>query len=176
MNPPMSVSTARIFPQTERRQANRSANFTLLRNAAGRLVYGCNGETHEGVVPVRAFPIGAPDECLSLLSADGHELAWIEKLDSLSSAIRALITEELACREFTPEIRRIVRVSSFATPSTWQVETDRGNTELLLKAEDHIRRLSHTALLITDGHGISFLVRNVEKLDAHSRKLLDRFL
>jgi hypothetical protein len=152
------------------------SDFQLTRNAAGRLVYTREDETHEGVVPVRAFPIAAPDECLSLISREGHELAWIDKLDSLPDDIRALIIDELASREFTPEINRISQVSSFATPSTWHVETDRGNTELLLKAEDHIRRLSQTALLITDGHGISFLIRNIEKLDAYSRKLLDRFL
>jgi len=152
------------------------SDFQLTRNAAGRLVYTRGDETHEGVVPVRAFPIAAPDECLSLISREGHELAWIDRLDSLPDDIRALIIDELASREFTPEISRISQVSGFATPSTWQVETDRGDTELLLKAEDHIRRLSHTALLITDGHGISFLIRNIEKLDAHSRKLLDRFL
>ncbi len=164
------------FPQADRRHSNRSANFTLTRNAAGRLICSCNGQTYEGVVPVRAFPIAAPDEYVSLIAQDGHELAWIEALDSLPEDARALIMNELSYREFTPEIQRIVKVSSFATPSTWQIETDRGATELLLKAEDHIRRLSHTALLITDGYGISFLLRNLENLDSHSRKLLDRFL
>ncbi len=149
----------------------------LVRNQAGRLVLtlAC-GTLHEGVVPTRAFPIASPDECVSLADSNGHEVLWIERLADLEPASRALIEEELACREFTPEIRRIASVSSFATPSTWQVETDRGPTTLLLKAEDHIRRLSHTALLITDGYGVSFLLRDVEHLDAHSRKLLDRFL
>lgn len=131
---------------------------------------------HVGVVPVRAFPIAAPDECISLMGMDGHELHWIDSLADLPDEIVSLIREELAHREFTPEIRKIHSVASFATPSIWLVETDRGNTELLLKAEDHIRRLSPSALLITDGHGVSFLIRDLEQLDAHSRKLLDRFL
>ena len=153
------------------------SNFELVRNTAGRLVFTSgDGQTHEGVVPVRAFPIAAPDECISLVGLDGHELAWLEKLADLPENIRALIIDELACREFTPVINRISQVSSFATPSTWQVETDRGATFLLLNAEDHIRRLSPTALLITDSHGVSFLIRDLEQLDAHSRKLLDRFL
>lgn len=151
-------------------------NFNLFRNPAGRLVLSREGETHEGVVPVRAFPIAAPDECISLVGAEGHELLWIEALSALPADIRTLIIEELACREFTPRISRIVTVSSFATPSTWQVETDRGTTVLQLKAEEHIRRLSATALLITDGHGVSFLIADLEQLDAQSRKLLDRFL
>jgi hypothetical protein len=151
-------------------------HFELVRNISGRLVCTLNGESHEGVVPVRAFPIASPEECISLLDSDGHELTWIEKLSGLTTEIRELIVEELACREFTPEILRIDKVSSFATPSTWQIETNRGKAELLLKAEDHIRRLSSSSLLITDGHGVSFLIRDLEQLDTHSRKLLDRFL
>ena len=156
---------------------DRCASFTLTRNAAGRLVLTtAAGEIHQGVVPVRAFPISAPEQGLSLLGENGHELVWIENLSALPEAARALIEAELAPREFMPEISRIKQVSSFATPSIWQVKTHRGDAELLLKAEDHIRRLNHTTLLITDGHGVSFLIRDIDALDSHSRKLLDRFL
>jgi len=152
-------------------------NFNLIRNSSGQLEYlSSTGDTHRGVVPVRAFPIEAPDEGISLTGSDGHELFWLENLTDLPEATRTLILEELASREFTPKIARIRHVSSYATPSTWQVATDRGDAELLLKGEDHIRRLSHTALLITDAHGVSFLLPDIEALDAHSRKLLDRFL
>lgn len=152
-------------------------DFKLTRNAAGRLVLtGSDGESHAGVVPVRAFPISAPADGLSLLGDDGHELQWINSLSDLPEAARLLIEAELAQREFMPEITRIRQISSFATPSKWQVSTDRGDAELLLKAEDHIRRLSNTSLLITDEHGLSFLVRDIDDMDKHSRKLLERFL
>ena len=152
-------------------------DFKLSRNAAGRLVLtDADGETHTSIVPVRAFPISAPEQSVSLLGEDGHELRWIDRLSDLPAEARALLEAELALREFMPEITRINQVSSFATPSKWQVSTNRGETELLLKAEDHIRRLNHTTLLITDGYGVSFLVRDVEAIDHHSRKLLDRFL
>ena len=154
-----------------------NANFQLQRDSFGRLVLTtADGERHEGVTPVRAFPIGAPDEGISLVNFEGHEVGWAERLAELPPAIRALIDEELASREFVPEIERIVAVSSFACPSTWQVATDRGPAELILKAEEDIRRLSQTRLLIADSHGIQFLVRDVGQLDRHSRKLLDRFL
>ena len=154
-----------------------NANFQLQRDSFGRLVLTtADGERHEGVTQVRAFPIGAPDEGISLVNFEGHEVGWAERLAELPPAIRALIDEELASREFVPEIERIVAVSSFACPSTWQVTTDRGPAELILKAEEDIRRLSQTRLLIADSHGIQFLVRDVGRLDRHSRKLLDRFL
>ena len=143
----------------------------------GRLVLTqSDGLAHTGVVPVRAFPIGAPDEGLSLMSADGHELAWIERLDLLDPAARARVEEDLASREFVPEIRAIRSVSSFSTPSTWRVETDRGDTTLVLRGEEDIRRLARSTLLIADRHGIQYLVRDVGALDRSSRKLLDRFL
>jgi hypothetical protein len=152
-------------------------DFRLTRNAAGRLVFtSAEGTSHEGVVPVRAFPISAPDEGVSLLGEGGHELHWIDSLGDVPEEARRLIEAELAQREFMPEITGIRKVSSFATPSKWRVSTNRGDTELLLKAEDQIRRLTHTTLLITDGHGVSFLIRDIDTMDHHSRKLLDRFL
>ena len=99
----------------------------LHRNPHGRLVLTLpDGTTHEGVVPVRAFPIAAPHEGLSLVGADGHELQWIDRLDTLPAPQRQLLEEELAVREFVPTIEKIVAVSSFSTPSTWDVQTDRG--------------------------------------------------
>jgi hypothetical protein len=152
-------------------------DFQLNRDAFGQLVLtASNGEIHEGVVPVRAFPIGAPDEGIALVNIEGHEIGWIERLADLPTAIGQLIDEELASREFVPEIENILDVSSFACPSTWQVKTNRGPAALILKGEDDIRRLTQTRLLIADSNGIQFLVRDTGALDRQSRKLLDRFL
>jgi hypothetical protein len=125
---------------------------------------------------VRAFPISAADQGVALVSTDGSEVAWIDRVADLPDDLRKLIEAELASREFMPEIKRIVGVSSYATPSTWRVETDRGATQLVLKGEEDIRRLGRTALLIADSNGIQFLVREIQALDRVSRKMLDRFL
>lgn len=156
-----------------------SPAFELQRNPLGRLVCTLpDGSEHTGVIPVRAFPVGAPDEGLSLVGPDGRELVWVPRLSALPAAQRALIEDELASREFVPEIRRILGVSTFATPSTWQLETDRGPAELVLRAEEDIRRLpgARAALLITGGHGIVFKVPDLRALDRHSRRLIERFL
>ena len=152
-------------------------NFTLDRDAYGQLVLTAqNDEIHVGVVPVRAFPIGAPDDGIALVNSEGHEVGWVDRLADLPPAISQLVEEELASREFVPEIERILDVSSFACPSTWQVATNRGAATLLLKGDEDIRRLSQTRLLIADANGIQFLVRDLSTLDKQSRKLLDRFL
>ena len=150
----------------------------LVRNAHGRLVLTLgDGTSFEAVVPVRAFPIEAPLEGLSLIAADGKEALWVARMVDLQPAHRQLIEEDLAVREFVPTIERILSVSSFSTPSTWDVITDRGAARLVLKAEEDIRRLAgRTRLLIAAGEGGQFKVPDTTALDKHSRKLLERFL
>ena len=155
-----------------------ASSLPLHRNAHGRLVLTLpDGTAHDGVTPVRAFPIAAPGEGLSLVGNDGHELLWIERLADVPPPARTLIEEELAVREFVPTIEKLVAVSGFSTPSTWTVQTDRGATQLVLKAEEDIRRLSgRTRLLITGSDGLQYKVPDTLALDRHSRRLLERFL
>ena len=151
--------------------------FSLERDTFGRLLLRLDdGTVHAGVVPVRAFPVTAPGEGISIVSAEGRELVWIADPQPLAPQVRALIEEALAGREFMPEIRRIAAVSGYVTPCTWEVSTDRGDTRFVLPGEEAIRRLSRATLLIVDSHGVHYLVRDVAALDRASRKLLDRFL
>ena len=151
--------------------------MNIRRNAFGRLVFvDTEGHEHVGVNPVRAHPISAPDDGVSLIGSDGHELAWVPRLSALPAEARSLIESELATREFTPVIRRIAKVSTFSTPSQWSVETDRGATQFILKTEKDIRRLGEGRLLIASSHGISFLVADRFALDRASKRILERFL
>ena len=149
----------------------------LTRNALGQLVLTLtDGSTHTGIVPVRAYPLSAPDDGLSLMSADGHEVAWIEHLSALPPEPRGLLEADLAVREFTPHITALLQVSSFSTPSTWTVDTDRGRTTFVLKSEDDIRQLGEGRILIQDAQGLSFAIPHRSSLGKASQKLLERFL
>lgn len=154
-----------------------TTKFTLTRNSFGKLILSNeDGEVFEGVSPVRAFPIQSPLSGISLVLTDGREVAWIDQLDDLPVDARALVKDELEGREFMPEISSIISVTSFALPCIWKVATDRGETEFVLKGDEDIRRIGKTSLLITDNHGIQFLIRDMYEIDKHSRKILDRFL
>lgn len=152
--------------------------FDLSRNAFGKLVFFSpeTGLTNEGVIPVRAFPIAAPNRGIAMVDIDGHELAWITCLDELPANMRVLIEEELTIHEFLPKILQLSHVSTFATPSHWQVDTDRGATRFVLRTEEDIRRIAEATLVITDGNGVQYLIPDMQALDKTSRKLLDRFL
>ena len=117
--------------------------------------WSCAGATRfTPTSPPCAFPDWRAEHGLSLVSPDGHELAWIHHLSELPAEMRALIEAELAGREFMPTIRRICSVSSFATPSTWEVDTDRGPTRFVLRARTTSARMAAPVLLISDNHGI----------------------
>lgn len=146
-------------------------------DAHGRLVVtDLEGATHVGVTPVRAHPISAPDEGLSLIGTHGHELAWVERLSALPDGPRRLLEAELAAREFHPTLKRLISVNTFSTPSTWRIETDRGEVDFVLKSEEDIRRLEEGRLLITSSHGVQLQVPDRWALDKQSKRLLERFL
>jgi hypothetical protein len=152
--------------------------FPLQRDAFGKLIWTtAQNQRFEGVVPVRAFPIQSPEVGISLVNLDGEEVAWIEELAGVPEPAQTIIREELATREFMPVISQIVGVASFSTPCTWTVKTDRGDTEFVLRGDEDIRRIgTGGTLLISDSHGIQYLVRDQFALDARSKKILDRFM
>lgn len=151
--------------------------FELTRNSFGQLILTQpDGRMVQGVVPVRAFPVQSPEQGIALMDTDGHEVVWLDALNDVPQPAQGLIRDALESREFMPEIQAIVSVSSFSTPCTWVVKTDRGDTQFVLRGDEDIRRLAGQTLLVSDSHGIHFLIRDLEKLDKDSRKILDRFM
>jgi len=148
----------------------------LERDSLGRLVFvDSHGTRHIGVHPVRAFPITATGAGIGIMDQSGKELFWYPDVAVITKAELGLIEEELAAREFMPVIEKITHVSTFATPSIWDIETDRGPTRIRLKGEEDIRRIAGNTLLIADSNGMQFLIKDATQLDKVSKKLLDRF-
>jgi hypothetical protein len=152
-------------------------NFNLEKDVFGniRLVLG-NGQSHDQVRIIRAFPISDPENGFSIVNQDGHELVWFESFDQLSEENQRIAHASLEQIEFIPVISKINDLNTYALPSIWDIETDRGMTKLKLKTEQDIRRVSAEALLITDANGIQYLIKNRKTLDKFSKKVLDRFM
>lgn len=154
-----------------------AAAFELHYNAHGRLVLiDSSGRRFDDVEPIRAFPISEPDRGVSICDREGHELYWIERLSSLPPATREVLEAELSQREFIPVVRRIVRMAAFSEPSQWIVETDRGETQFLLGNEEDVHRIDAKRAMIVDTNGVRYLIADISALDAHSRRILERYL
>ena len=156
--------------------SHQRKSHQLERDTLGRLILiDANGTRHIGVHPVRAFPITAPGIGIAIMDSSGKELCWYPEVSAIPELELGLIEEELAAREFMPVIEKITRVSTYATPSIWDIETDRGPTRIRLKGEEDIRRIAGNTLLIADSNGLQFLIKDSTTLDKFSKKLLDRF-
>ena len=142
----------------------------------GHLVAVLDGQSTSNVVPVRAFPFSAADQWISLCDDKGREIVWLTDIANLDAETRSLLLAELARREFTPRILRILRVVEGGGSNRWFVLTDRGETNFELPGEDNIRRMGEDGALIVDAHGIRYRITAVKELDAHSRKILRQYL
>jgi hypothetical protein len=163
-----------------RRPVAATVDFATLqfhRNDWGQLVLELpGGIVHAGVEPVRCFPLSDPDRTIAIVDAEGRELVNLPSLDVLNAAAADLVRRELAERDFTPTILRIVSTSSPSPPCRWDVETDRGTTAFQLESEDDVRKLGNSGAVIADANGIRYLVPEIHKLDAYSQRTIRRLI
>lgn len=152
-----------------------SASFSLRRDSTGQLRFSDSVSREVPVVLTPAYPLSEPGRWLSLRAADGSELALIQDLRELPSDLAAVIQEELQSRQFLPVISKVHRVSSVTTGLEVDVETDHGRTTLILDADEHIRRVSDTRVVLTDRAGVRYLIPDLRQLDQQSRHRLERF-
>jgi Domain of unknown function (DUF1854) len=158
------------------RRASEGHSLTFHRDSSGRLVLtDTHGDLHAGVEPVRSFPISDPDRLIAILDSDGRELACIADLAELPAESAELIRQELADREFLPRIERIVSVQMNKEPHEWNVITDRGSVQFLMR-DDDIRRLGPTRAILVDMHGVRFYIPDSRQLDPKSRRILSQYL
>jgi hypothetical protein len=154
-----------------------SQTISLRRDAWGRLVLVDEaGAEHVDVAPVRAFPHSDPFGGVAIVDDAGTEFAWIPRLDAAPSTLREQIEAAFAEIDFVPRITRIHRVLSATEPSQWDVETDRGRTQFIVKNDDDVRRLEARRAIVVDSNGIRYLIDDTRELDAYSRRMLERFL
>jgi len=122
----------------------------------------------------RCFPLSSPTRFISLVDAAHHERGCIEDPEELDKASREALEHALYYSEFLPEVRSIDRIVQAATRSEWHVETVRGPRVFVVEQEDNIRRLEDGRHVITDRHGMRYLIPQLERMDANSRKWMSR--
>jgi hypothetical protein len=158
-------------------QPGQKTEISLSYDAFGRLVLERPGaERLVGVAPVRCFPFSAPGGPVSFCDENGREVYCLAALEDLPADTRKALENDLARRELMPLIRKILDVTPPPEPTTWRVETDRGERQFVLSSDDDVRRVGTDGALIADEHGLRFLIRDMRSLDSQSRKILERYL
>ena len=165
-----------------------NATFTL---SAGQLISltlqnGDKGEApeyFERIIPVRAFPISAPDEFISIREPDtqlkgrGEEIGMIRRLSDFPKEVADLITLELSRRYFTPTISKIHSFSEKFGYCYWDVTTDAGRVEFIMNnPTSSIRTLEDGRVFMYDIDGNCFTIPNPSALDKHSYRKIEVYL
>jgi len=145
----------------------------ISRDDFGRMHVTQGDEHHEGVRPVRAFPLTDPERHISLVDPEGTEVAVISDLKELDRESRELIESELEMAYFTPRVSAIRDVRSRFGITTWVLETDRGTRTAYVRDRSDIRTLTDGRIIITDVHGIKYEIGRIDEMDEKSRAFLE---
>ena len=140
-------------------------------------------EFFERIVPVRAFPISAPNHIISIrepdtqLSGRGAEIGMIEDLAGFPAEMADLIIDELGRRYFTPAITRIHSFREKFGYCYWDVTTSAGRVEFIMNnPTSNIRTLEDGRVFMYDIDGNCFTIDDPKGLDKHSYKKIEIYL
>jgi hypothetical protein len=129
------------------------------------------------VSPSRAFPLSNPDHYIGFLDGDGKDVGLLYDPSQLDAESRTLIAEDLERRYFVPIVERVLRVREEFGTIYWDVETDRGAVEIVVRnLRDNLQELSSSRVIITDIDGNRYEFPDIPKLDNKSQAIILRSL
>ena len=150
----------------------------LFKDGSGRVRLTVEGDrSYLDVKVVRAFPLSHPDRYIGLLDGKDKVIGLVVELRHLDNESRRLALRALERHYFTPTIRRIHRLTEEFGAVYFEVDTDRGGREFVVKGiRDTMEELGDGQFLITDVYGNRYRISDWRRLDVRSRRLLERVL
>ena len=137
-----------------------------------------DGEEARAVKIVWARPVSGRGREVSILDAENsEELVMLEGLDSLDAASRLVAEEALDLRYLVPCITAINRADVSYGNRYFDVETDRGPRQFLIKDPNaNVIHVTDDRLMIRDVIGNRYEIVSVAALDPPSRHALDQVI
>lgn len=124
----------------------------------------------------RAFPRTNPDQFVSLMDTEGHEIGMIENPDQLDNASREIVEAELKALYFIPTIHTIRSITAKGTGSVWEVDTDDGPHSFRIMGRDALDGNNAPSIEIHDENGKRFKIEDYWELESDSRDLISDIL
>jgi hypothetical protein len=122
---------------------------------------------------VRAFPLSHQARWINVLDWKNKDVCLIENPDALDPESRRLALEEVEQHYRLPAIRRIRSVKNEYRTMYWDVDTDQGRREFVMKwASDTILWLSPLELILVDIDSNRFRIEDVNQLDRRSQQAM----
>ena len=132
-----------------------------------------SGERYEALEPRRLFPVSRAAEYITLLDADGKEIAIIRAMANLDADSNRVVSASLGDYYLVPEITKILSVTEKYGNLHWSVETDRGHKEFDIRNRNHdIKVYSDGRVRVRDSDDNRYTIADYRKLDGHSIRQL----
>lgn len=136
-----------------------------------------NDRSWAKVSVARAFPLSDPEHYIGFLDGAGKDVGLLHEPGQLDADSRRTLEEELEKRYFVPMVERVLFVKEEFGTVYWTVETDRGETEIVVRnLKDNLQELSASRVIITDVDGNRFEFPDINKLDNKSLGIILRNL
>ena len=128
-------------------------------------------ETHEHVRAYRCFPTSRPSEFITLWigssALEHHEIGMIRNLHDIEGQSLNAVEQELTKRYFIHYIKRVFDIKEEMGFLAWDVETDKGRMEFLMK------RWERSAVIEGPGNGRIILDLDMNRYEIEDLDLLD---
>jgi len=150
-----------------------------LRRAGDRILYYA-GETKQGI-PVRvswARPLTDRGGEIAILHATKkQEITTLGSSKHLDSKSQEIVAEELERRYFLPRITKVNRTAATFGNRYWDVQTDCGAREFLIKSpETDVTWITDDRCILRDALGNCYEIESLEALDRTSRTNAEKVL
>jgi hypothetical protein len=127
------------------------------------------------------FPVSEESLYLSVRDAtteEQEEIGLIDDWTALAPSDREAVAAELGLLYFVPQIKQVLRVKEEFGFLYWTVETDKGPKEFIMRNSvvHYAREVGPEHWLLIDVNQARYEIPDVSALDAHSQKLVRRFL
>ena len=126
---------------------------------------------------VCAAPLSQPDRFICFLDEKNEVICTVEDPIDLDAVSQRIVKEEIEQRYMTAIIKRVDSLRSEYGVSYWEVQTDRGNREFVVRnVSENAQWITDRRLLLIDVDGNRFEISNLEVLDKKSRGLIEMVL
>lgn len=149
-------------------------DVVLKRGAGGVLGGWIEGVYYEELTVYRTFPFKFNEEYISIRDAKGEELGIIRAIEELEREWADELRRELQFRYFLPHVHQIIQIKFKSDLWLWDLQTHLGATRLAMRnLQDYVQLHSGGRVILSDISGKRCQIADWQKLDAHSRKLLE---
>ncbi|WBL14652.1 DUF1854 domain-containing protein [Sutcliffiella sp. NC1] len=154
-----------------------SKDVSFVRDRGGLLTAHIQNKQHKEIYIYRTFPYSKPYEYISVRTKDDEELGIIKDISDLDRQSEQEVLQELRLRYVVPVVTRIASIKEVPGLWTIELETDRGNVSLLMRnVHEHIQQTPSGSIVITDMEGRRCELRDINLLDKHSLRELNKVI